>query len=150
MSAFVESPTFGGSSWLAHITLLSGVEIRSHDANALLMSEKRDTLVTDFKQHGYRTVAVMPGLWQNWPEGTFYGFDDIYGGERLDYQGPDVRLVGHDRSVRAGADGRARGQPRAAGAPVPVHADDQHAHPVHTDAAVSAGLAPHADERALR
>jgi hypothetical protein len=29
VSAYVESPTFGGSSWLAHITLLSGVEIRS-------------------------------------------------------------------------------------------------------------------------
>ena len=88
VSAYVESPTFGGSSWLAHITLLSGVEIRSHDANALLMTEKRDTLVTTFKQHGYRTVAVMPGLWQNWPEGTFYKFDEIYGGARLDYQGP--------------------------------------------------------------
>jgi Sulfatase len=88
VSAYVESPTFGGSSWLAHITLLSGVDIRSHDANALLMTEKRDTLVTDFKQHGYRTVAVMPGLWQNWPEGSFYKFDEIYGGARLDYQGP--------------------------------------------------------------
>ena len=88
VSAYVESPTFGGSSWLAHITLLSGVDIRSHDANALLMTEKRDTLMTSFKQHGYRTVAVMPGLWQNWPEGSFYRFDEIYGGARLDYQGP--------------------------------------------------------------
>jgi hypothetical protein len=88
VSAYVESPTFGGSSWLAHITLLSGVEIRSHDANALMMTEKRDTLVTTFRQHGYRTVAVMPGLWQNWPEGAFYKFDEIYGGARLDYRGP--------------------------------------------------------------
>jgi hypothetical protein len=88
VSAYVESPTFGGSSWLAHITLLSGVEIRSHDTNAVLMTEKRETLVTDFKHHGYRTVAVMPGLWQNWPEGAFYKFDEIYGGARLDYQGP--------------------------------------------------------------
>lgn len=88
VSAYVESPTFGGSSWLAHITLLSGVDVRSHDANALLMAQKRDTLVTAFKQHGYRTVAVMPGLWQNWPEGSFYKFDEIYGGARLDYQGP--------------------------------------------------------------
>jgi hypothetical protein len=30
----------------------------------------------------------MPGMWQNWPEGAFYGFDDIYGGARLDYRGP--------------------------------------------------------------
>jgi hypothetical protein len=88
VSAFVESPTFGGSSWLAHITLLSGIEVRTHDANALLMADTRGTLVTNFKQQGYRTVAVMPGLWQEWPEGRFYGFDEIYGGRRLDYRGP--------------------------------------------------------------
>ena len=39
VSAYVGSPTFGGSSWLAHITLLSGVDVRSHDTNALLMTE---------------------------------------------------------------------------------------------------------------
>ena len=88
VSAYVESPTFGGSSWLAHLSLLSGVEVRDHDTNALLMREQRDTLVTTFKQHGYRAVAVMPGMWQNWPEGAFYGFDDIYGGARLEYPGP--------------------------------------------------------------
>ena len=38
VSAYVESPTFGGSSWLAHISLLSGVEVRDHDTNALLMT----------------------------------------------------------------------------------------------------------------
>ena len=52
------------------------------------MTERRDTLVTLFKRHGYRAVAVMPGTWQSWPEGAFYGFDDIYGGARLDYRGP--------------------------------------------------------------
>jgi hypothetical protein len=88
VSAYVESPTFGGSSWLAHISFLSGVEVRSHDANALLMSQRRDTLVTLFKQRGYRTVAVMPGTWQQWPEGRFYGFDVVYGGEQLGYRGP--------------------------------------------------------------
>jgi hypothetical protein len=88
VSAYVESPTFGGSSWLAHISLLSGVEVRDHDTNALLMTERRDTLVTTFKEHGYRAVAVMPGMWQDWPEGAFYGFDDIYGGARLGYRGP--------------------------------------------------------------
>src|SRR5205085_11459537 len=87
VSAYVESPTFGGSSWLAHISLISGIEVRDHDTNAVLMTQKRDTLVTTFKQHGYRTVAMMPGTWKDWPEGAFYGFDDIYGGERLDYPG---------------------------------------------------------------
>jgi hypothetical protein len=89
VSAYVESPTFGGSSWLAHISLLSGVEVRDHDTNALLMTQKRDTLVGAFKRHGYRTIALMPGTWQGWPEGSFYRFDDIYDGPRLNYRGPE-------------------------------------------------------------
>jgi hypothetical protein len=89
VSAYVESPTFGGSSWLAHISLLSGVEVRDPDTNARLMTEKRDTAITTFARHGYRTVAMMPGLRQRWPEGTFYGFDEIYGAERVDYHGPE-------------------------------------------------------------
>jgi hypothetical protein len=88
VSAFVESPTFGGNSWLAHISLMSGVEVRDPDVNAMLMAQKRDTIVTNFKREGFRTIALMPGLWQAWPEGAFYGFDEIYGGERLDYRGP--------------------------------------------------------------
>jgi hypothetical protein len=88
VSAFVESPTFGGNSWLAHISLMSGVEVRAPDVNAMLMAQKRETIVTSFSRQGYRTIALMPGLWQAWPEGRFYGFDEIYGGERLDYRGP--------------------------------------------------------------
>jgi hypothetical protein len=88
VSAYVESPTFGGSSWLAHISLMSGIEVRKPDTNALLMTQKRETLVTTFGRHGYRTVALMPGLWQSWPEGAFYGFDEIYGTVRLNYRGP--------------------------------------------------------------
>jgi hypothetical protein len=88
VSAFVESPTFGGSSWFAHITFLSGIKVADPDTNALLMTEQRPTLVTDFANHGYRTLAVMPGLWYPWPEGAFYGFQDLYNGPRLDYHGP--------------------------------------------------------------
>ena len=89
VSAFVESPTFGGSSWLAHISLMSGIEVRDPATNASLMSQQRETLVTAFKRQGYRTVALMPGLRQRWPEGAFYGFDEIYGAARLDYRGPE-------------------------------------------------------------
>ncbi len=89
VSAYVESPTYGGSSWFAHISLLSGLEIRDPNANALLMTQRRDTLVTAFARRGFRTVALMPGLWQAWPEGAFYGFQDVYGGERLAYTGPE-------------------------------------------------------------
>jgi len=88
VSAFVESPTFGGNSWLAHVSLLSGVEVRDEDTNVLLMAQKRDTLVTAFGQRGYRTLAIMPGLHEGWPEGGFYGFNEIYDEDRLDYRGP--------------------------------------------------------------
>ncbi len=86
-SAYVESPTFGGSSWFAHITLMSGIEVRDPDTNALLMTARRDTLPTVFARRGYRSIAVMPGLWYPWPEGAFYGFADVYTGERLQYKG---------------------------------------------------------------
>jgi hypothetical protein len=89
VSAYVESPTFGGSSWLAHLSLMSGVEVRDPETNARLMTEKRDTIVTSFRRVGYRTLALMPGLRQAWPEGAFYNFDETYGATRLDYRGPE-------------------------------------------------------------
>jgi hypothetical protein len=88
VSALVESPTFGGSSWFAHITLLSGVRIGDPDANAQLLRQQRATLPSAFARHGYRTLAVMPGMWSPWVEGSFYGFSDIYNAPRLDYHGP--------------------------------------------------------------
>jgi hypothetical protein len=89
VSAYVESPTFGGSSWLAHLSLMSGVEVRDPETNARLMTEKRETMVTSFGRAGHRTVALMPGLRQAWPEGGFYHFDETYGAARLDYRGPE-------------------------------------------------------------
>jgi hypothetical protein len=88
-TAYVQSPTFGGKSWLAHISLLSGIDVLDEDTNAALMAEKRQTLVTEFGSRGYRTVAIMPGLQRGWPEGSFYGFNEIYGAERLAYHGPE-------------------------------------------------------------
>ena len=88
VSAFVESTTFGGESWLAHISLLSGTEVRDEGTNVRLLAQERDTLVKAFRRHGYRTVAMMPGLLLGWPQGAFYGFDEIYDLERLDYHGP--------------------------------------------------------------
>lgn len=88
VSAFVTSPTFGGGSVLAHLSLLSGIETRDTDHYVLLMTQKRPTLVSLFRDAGYRTIAVMPGLRESWPESVFYGFDRIYGADALDYHGP--------------------------------------------------------------
>jgi Sulfatase len=88
VSAFVSSPTFGGGSVLAHLSLLSGIEVRDQDHYVLLMTQQRPTLVSLFKSAGYRAIAVMPGLRESWPEGAFYGFDQIYGADALEYRGP--------------------------------------------------------------
>lgn len=88
VSAYVESPTFGGSSWLAHLSLLSGIAVRDPYSYQSLMTQERDTLVTTFARAGHRVVALMPGMRQPWPEGAFYGYDRIYGRRDLDYTGP--------------------------------------------------------------
>jgi hypothetical protein len=89
VSAFVTSPTFGGASWLAHSTLMSGFEVRESGSYAKLLTQQRDTVPKLFKAHGYRAIALMPGLKSAWPEGVFYGFDTIYGEREIDYRGPD-------------------------------------------------------------
>ena len=89
VSAFVESPTFGGGSWLAHLSLMSGMEVRDPGRYALLMTQQRDTLATPFRKQGYRSVALMPGLRLAWPEGRFYRFDAIHDAPALNYTGPE-------------------------------------------------------------
>jgi hypothetical protein len=87
-SGLVESTTFGGESWLAHVSLLSGTEIRDPATNVRLMAQERDTMVKLFGRGGYRTVAIMPGMLVAWPEGAFYGFEQIYDHDGLGYLGP--------------------------------------------------------------
>jgi len=88
VSAYLDSPTFGGSSWLAHLSLLTGVDVRDQYGYVAVMASSRDTLPRAFARQGYRSIALMPGMRQAWPEGAFYGFDFIYGRNDLDYQGP--------------------------------------------------------------
>ncbi len=88
VSAFVTSPTFGGTSVLAHLSVLSGIEVRDMRRYRLLMTQRRPTLVSVFERAGYRAIALMPGDQHPWPEGSFYGFDRIYGAAQLDYRGP--------------------------------------------------------------
>jgi hypothetical protein len=87
-SGFVVSPTFGGGSWLAHLSLLSGIEMRDAGQAQLLMTQSRRTLGNALAEHGYRRVGLMPGLKLAWPEGVFYNFDKIYDDASLGYSGP--------------------------------------------------------------
>lgn len=88
VSARVASPTFAGSSWLAHSSLLSGVDTRRPEDHELLLTTDRPTLVSHFARHGWHTVAWMPGLQRPWPEGRFYGFDRYAAADSIGYTGP--------------------------------------------------------------
>jgi hypothetical protein len=88
VSGYVRSPTFGGGSWLAHLSFLSGIEVRDASRAQLLMTQSRRTFGNALAEHGYRRVGLMPGLKLDWPEGIFYGFDRIYDDAALGYHGP--------------------------------------------------------------
>lgn len=83
------SPTFGGGSWFAHGTLLSGARLSDQSLYNLFLTTGRETLVSRFEATGYRTVALMPGTQRQWPEGAAFGFDRIYDAKALNYRGPD-------------------------------------------------------------
>jgi hypothetical protein len=87
-SGWLTSPTFGGGSWLAHSTLLSGTWVDGQTRYAELLRSSFPTLVTDFRSHGWRAVATMPGTRADWPQGKFYGYDEIYTAPDLGYHGP--------------------------------------------------------------
>ena len=89
VSAYASSPTFGGGSWLAHASFMSGIDVRDTGDYMLLLTEERETWPKLFRANGYRSVAVMPGMRGPWPEGTFYGFDAIHDERGLEYRGPE-------------------------------------------------------------
>jgi hypothetical protein len=87
-SHFLTSPTYGGTSWLAHGTLASGVDLTNQMGFDLLVTSKLKTLTHYFNEAGYRTVSVMPGTTYPWPEGAFFGYQEKYYAWNFDYKGP--------------------------------------------------------------
>jgi hypothetical protein len=88
-SAYLVSPTFGGSSWLAHGTLASGVRLESQIRHDLLLGSGLTPLAEHFNRAGYRTVRAMPAtLWPS-PAGEFYRFQRTYNAADFAYRGPD-------------------------------------------------------------
>lgn len=87
-SGWLTSPTFGGSSWLAHSTLLSGLWINNQSRYRNLNASQRLTLTKAFKTANWDTVAMMPGNSRPWPESVFYGYNRVWDSRNLGYQGP--------------------------------------------------------------
>jgi hypothetical protein len=88
-SAFLDSPTFGGISWLAHSTLQSGLWIPDQRRYETLMASDRFTLSSAFGKAGWRTVGDVPSNNRTWHEATsFYHFDKLYDRRNVGYRGP--------------------------------------------------------------
>jgi phosphatidylglycerophosphate synthase len=88
-SAWLDSPTFGGISWLAHSTLQSGLWIANQQRYDHLLTTDRMTLASAFGEAGWRTVVDIPSDNLDWPQGrAFYGYDRIYDSRNVGYQGP--------------------------------------------------------------
>jgi hypothetical protein len=92
-SAYLTSSTAGGGSWLAHATFNSGLWINNQKRYRTLVSSDRLTLTGAFRRANWRTVGMMPGVTQAWPEGRFYGYDQVYDAKNVGYQGPPFALA---------------------------------------------------------
>ncbi|WP_033289560.1 sulfatase [Amycolatopsis jejuensis] len=87
-SGFLESPTFGGGSWLAHATFQSGTWVNNQQRYTDLLAGQRLTLTRAFGAAGWRTVHDVPAHTRPWPEGRFYGFEQYYDAHNVGYRGP--------------------------------------------------------------
>lgn len=88
VSSYLVSPTYGGSSWLAHSTLEFGVRVENDLEDKALLRSALPPLAAYFHRSGYRTVSVMPGTRFAYPEGAVFGYDRFYYAWDFAYQGP--------------------------------------------------------------
>jgi hypothetical protein len=89
-SAFVTSTTFGGGTDLAHMAFLSGIDTRDPTRHDILLTTHRPTLVSHFKSRGFETFGFYPGLFWEWHESAFFGFEHLVDGPSLNYPGPQI------------------------------------------------------------
>lgn len=92
-SAWLASPTFGGESYLAHSTTMSGLWVENQQRYVQLLRSHHDTLISDFNGAGWHTVAVMPEITMPWPEASFFKYGKIYIAPDLNYKGEPFDYV---------------------------------------------------------
>lgn len=88
LSTYLVSPAYGGSSWLAHDTLESGVRVKNDLESAALLRSALPPMATYFRRNGYRTVSVMPGSRFPFPQGAYFDYEQVYYAPDFDYRGP--------------------------------------------------------------
>lgn len=88
VSAFYVSPTIGGASDLAHLSVLSGIDLKDSRKHDVLLTTDRPTLMDVFERDGYETFGLYHSVGWEWLERGFYSFDKYIDGPALNYQGP--------------------------------------------------------------
>lgn len=92
-SGWTRSSTSGGLSWLAHGTFLSGLWVDSQARYDRLVRSDRLSLNRLFQQAGWRTAAIMPAITMDWPEASFFGYDQVLAARDLGYRGKPFNWV---------------------------------------------------------
>ena len=87
-SGFLSSSTFGGGSWLAHASMQSGLWINNQQRYDELTAGNRMSLTKAFKRAGWNTFGASPQINRDWPEGEYFGYDNMYTWNNLQYKGP--------------------------------------------------------------
>jgi phosphatidylglycerophosphate synthase len=87
-SAWVNAPSYGGTSQLAHSTLQSGVWVNTTQRYAELLDTNRFTLSDAFDKAGWHTVSDSPtdGAWP--PGKSFFHYDQLLNRDNVGYHGP--------------------------------------------------------------
>lgn len=92
-STWVQSPTVGGLSWLAHGTFMSGLWVDSQARYDRLIRSRRQSLNRLFQQAGWQTFAAMPAITMDWPESRYFGYDTVYAAKDLGYEGKPFNWI---------------------------------------------------------
>ena len=87
VSSYLVSSTYGGSSWLAHSTLETGVRVGNDLEDAALLRSSVPPLASLFRRNGYRTVSIMPGTRFAYPQGAYFDYEQVYYAEHFNYRG---------------------------------------------------------------
>ena len=90
-SGFLRSPAFGGRSWLADATMLTGIQVETQELYDQLPLSGRRNLSHIFEEAGYYRLMAAPGTRQAGDEWrNFYRFSRYLFRYDFEYQGPFV------------------------------------------------------------
>jgi hypothetical protein len=87
-SGQLESATYGGMSWLAHATFLTGVRTDSQLQYDLLGVNRPSTMARFAHEAGYKTFLIQPNTNRQSRGPDFYDFDETLKFWNFDYVGP--------------------------------------------------------------